>query len=71
MQEYTQKNNNTTPEYETIGVSGPQHKPIFEVSVRYNNEELARATGHTKKEAQQNCAYIACEKLGLTEGDNK
>lgn len=67
LQEYTQKNNNTTPEYKTINVSGPQHKPIFEVSVSYKNEELARATGNTKKEAQQNCAYKACEKLGLTD----
>lgn len=66
LQEYTQKNNNLTPVYKTLGVTGPQHKPVFEVSVSYNDEELARATGHTKKEAQQNCAYLACEKLGLT-----
>lgn len=68
LQEYTQKNSNVTPEYKTLNVTGPQHKPVFEVSVTYNSEELARATGHTKKEAQQNCAYKACEKLGLTEG---
>lgn len=67
LQEYTQKNDNTTPEYKTLSVTGPQHKPIFEVSVSYNNEELARCIGHTKKEAQQNCAYKACEKLGLTD----
>ena len=66
LQEYTQKNSNTTPQYKTISVTGPQHKPVFEVSVSYNNEELARAVGNTKKEAQQNCAYLACEKLGLT-----
>lgn len=67
LQEYTQKNSNITPEYKTLSVTGPQHKPVFEVSVTYNNEELARGIGKTKKEAQQNCAYKACEKLGLTE----
>lgn len=71
LQEYTQKQDNITPEYKTIDISGPQHKPVFEVSVSYNDEELARATGCTKKEAQQNCAYIACEKLGLTERECK
>ena len=70
LQEYTQKINNVTPEYTTISITGPQHKPVFEVSVTYNNEELATAKGHTKKEAQQNCAYMACVKLGIVkEGD--
>lgn len=71
LQEYTQKNDNITPVYKTLNVTGPQHKPVFEVSVSYNDEELARAIGHTKKEAQQNCAYLACEKLGLTERECK
>lgn len=67
LQEYTQKQKNVTPVYKTINVTGPQHKPLFEVSVSYDNEELAVGVGHTKKEAQQNCAYKACVQLGLTE----
>ena len=67
MQEYTQKQKNVTPVYKTLNVTGPQHKPVFEVSVSYDNKELAVAVGHTKKEAQQNCAYKACVQLGLTE----
>lgn len=67
LQEYTQKQKNVTPVYKTLNVTGPQHKPLFEVSVSYDNEELAVAIGHTKKEAQQNCAYKACVQLGLTE----
>lgn len=70
LQEYTQKQDNITPVYTTISVTGPQHKPIFEVSVSHLGEELARDFGSTKKEAQQNCAYKACEKLGLTEEED-
>lgn len=67
LQEYTQKQKNVTPVYKTLNVTGPQHKPVFEVSVSYDNQELAIGVGHTKKEAQQNCAYKACVQLGLTE----
>lgn len=67
LQEYTQKQDNSIPVYTTLGVTGPQHKPVFEVSVTYNDKELARGSGHTKKEAQQNCAFKACVELGLTD----
>ena len=67
LQEYTQKQDNSVPVYTTLGMTGPQHKPVFEVSVTYNEKELARGSGHTKKEAQQNCAFKACVELGLTD----
>lgn len=69
LQEYTQKHKNITPVYKTLNVSGPQHKPVFEVSVTYDDEELAVGTGSTKKEAQQDSAYKACLKLGLAKED--
>ena len=65
LQQYTQAQNKTLPEYRTIGMSGPAHKPIFEVEIFWNNEILAKATGASKKEAQQNCALDACKKLGI------
>lgn len=65
LQEYTQKQNKLLPVYTTLSITGPQHKPSFEVSVSYNDEELARAIGTSKKEAQQHCAYKACVKLGI------
>lgn len=65
LQEYTQKESNQIPEYNTINVSGPMHNPEFEVEVCYNNNQLATAKGKTKKEAQQNCAYQACLNLGI------
>lgn len=65
LQEYTQKESNLLPVYETINISGPNHKPVFEVSVKYNDKEIATGKGFTKKEAQQNCAYQACIELGI------
>lgn len=65
LQQYTQGVDKTLPEYRTIGMSGPAHLPIFEVEVVWQGKILATAQGHTKKEAQQNCAYEACKKLGV------
>jgi len=65
LQEYTQKINNKLPIYTVVNIKGPAHKPIFEVSVSYNDEILATAEGSTKKEAHQNAAYQACVKLGI------
>ena len=65
LQEYTQGQTKTTPVYTIISETGPAHKKIFEVEVRYNNEILAIEKGTSKKEAEQKCAYAACKKLGI------
>ena len=67
LQEYTQKESSILPVYETVNVSGPNHNPVFEVEVSYNNKVLARGLGKSKKEAQQDAAYKACENLGIVE----
>ena len=63
LQQYTQSIDKTLPEYKTINISGPAHKPEFEVAVEWQGKTLATAFGKTKKEAQQNCAYEACKNL--------
>ena len=68
LQEYTQSINKQTPEYILINTSGPAHKRIFEVEVKYCDKILSTASGSSKKEAEQNCAYKACVELGLVEG---
>ena len=65
LQEYTQDKNKQIPEYQVINESGPAHKRVFEVQVIYDNEILATEKGYSKKEAEQKCAYSACERLGL------
>lgn len=65
LQEYTQGLTKNTPVYTVISETGPQHKKIFEVEVKYNGEVLAVEKGNSKKDAEQKCAYSACQKLGI------
>lgn len=65
LQEYTQGLTKETPVYTVINEKGPAHKREFEVEVSYRNEVVAKASGKSKKEAEQKCAYDACKKLGV------
>lgn len=65
LQEYTQRNSKELPEYEIVEESGAAHKKTFTIQVSYKDEILAKASGKTKKQAQQEAAYSACKKLGL------
>ena len=67
LQQYTQGQDKTRPEYIVTSVSGPAHKPVFQVNVIWQNEILATAEGSSKKEAEQTGAYEACKKLGIIE----
>lgn len=71
LQEYTQSKTKELPEYETLSITGPAHKPIFTVQVKYCAKILATAEGKSKKEAEQNCAYQACVNLGIIEDKNE
>ncbi len=63
LQELTQAHMGVTPEYIVVGSSGPDHQKEFEVMVQVNGDELSRAKGKSKKEAQQESARLALEKL--------
>ncbi len=59
LQELTQAHFGTTPEYKLVGSSGPDHKKEFTIAVIVDHKEYARASGKSKKTAQQEAAYIA------------
>lgn len=63
LQEVTQAQIGTVPKYELISSSGPDHKKSFEMAVLLNGKEIARATGNSKKAAEQACALKALEML--------
>ncbi len=65
LQEYTQKRNSELPEYTIVNTLGPAHNPIFEAEVSYEGKVLARGKGKSKKEAHQDAAYKACQKLKI------
>lgn len=67
LQEYTQSVNQTTPVYEVVASSGPQHNKTFVVEVSFHDEILAKGEGKSKKDAEQHAAYEACKKLGVIE----
>jgi ribonuclease-3 len=63
LQEYTQGVNKKIPTYTVVEEKGPAHNKVFTVEVSYDGRVLARGSGHTKKEAEQNAAAAACEVL--------
>ncbi len=65
LQEYMQSTEKRLVEYRTLEVTGPAHDPCFLVGVYFDEEELARGEGHTKKEAEVNAAKNALSKLAV------
>ena len=63
LQELVQGRNRPLPEYRVVGAIGPDHQKLFDVEVLVAGEPLARATGPSKKEAEQEAARIALSRL--------
>jgi ribonuclease-3 len=63
LQELLQSRDIALPEYRLVGTLGPDHSKMFQVAVVVRGEALAEATGPSKKEAEQEAARIALEKL--------
>ena len=53
------------PQYRLVGTFGPDHEKRFEVEVLVGGESLARASGPSKKEAEQEAAKRALENLRI------
>jgi ribonuclease-3 len=63
LQEYLQSHDYALPEYRIAGTVGPDHRKLFQVEVVVRGEAIAAATGPSKKEAEQEAARAALEKL--------
>ncbi len=63
LQELTQARFGITPEYIVMASRGPDHLKEFEMGVFIEGKEYARATGKSKKIAQQVAAEIAVKLL--------
>lgn len=63
LQEYLQKENLPLPVYKTITSRGPEHKRSFTVEVYSLEKVLAKATGYSKKNAEQRAAQKTLKKL--------
>ncbi|MBI4486170.1 MAG: ribonuclease III, partial [Acidobacteria bacterium] len=65
LQEFVQARERPLPEYRLVGTVGPDHSKHFQVEVVVGGESLARGSGASKKEAEQESARIALEKLRI------
>jgi ribonuclease-3 len=65
LQEYLQSHDQPLPEYHLAGTLGPDHRKLFQVELRVRGETLSEGTGASKKEAEQEAARLALEKLRI------
>jgi ribonuclease-3 len=63
LQELLQARDMPLPEYRLIGAIGPDHQKQFHVEVIVRKESISRAIGSSKKEAEQEAAKGALERL--------
>ncbi len=66
LQELVQEQHKVTPSYKVIKEEGPDHQKTFTVGVFIGEEELARASGMSKQEAETKAALDAAAKLKTT-----
>jgi ribonuclease III len=64
LQERLQALGRGLPDYRIAGEAGPDHRKLFSIEVVVRGEVLGAATGKAKKEAEQEAARLALEKLG-------
>ena len=63
LQERLQSAGLPLPEYRVTGESGPDHSKVFRVEVCVRGEKFAEADGRTKKDAEQEAARLALDRL--------
>ena len=61
LQEYSLKIFKVLPIYKLISNTGPRHKPLFKVAVKLKNTKFFTAEGTSKKDAEQNAAFLCFE----------
>ncbi|HVH29813.1 MAG TPA: ribonuclease III [Vicinamibacterales bacterium] len=66
LQELVQARGEPLPEYRLVASSGPDHRKQFHVEVAISGEPIAEAMGSSKKEAEQEAAKLALERLRST-----
>ena len=63
LQERVQSRGDAPPEYVVVAETGPDHHKTFQVQVRVGGQPIADATGRSKKEAEQEAARLALQRL--------
>lgn len=64
LQEIVQRDNSSVLEYKLLEEVGPDHLKLFSSAVYIDGSMMGKASGHSKKEAEQLAAFEALKKLG-------
>ena len=64
LQEWLQERYTEGPAYRLLVEEGPAHSRRFQAGVHHREEELGTGWGRSKKEAEQEAARVALDKLG-------
>tara|TARA_Y100000389_G_C17466228_1_gene525878 strand:- start:4895 stop:5566 length:672 start_codon:yes stop_codon:yes gene_type:complete len=67
---YSQKQRESTLEYELIDELGPSHAKLFRIQVKFDGKVMGVGCGSTRKEAEQQGARETITILGLHSKDN-
>lgn len=67
LQQYTQSDSKSLPEYVLLSETGKAHDKTYEVCVIYNEQTLGTGIAKTKKEAEKIAAYNAIKKLKISQ----
>lgn len=59
LQEMTQKLYHSLPNYKLVEIQGPDHDRLFKVSLYFENRQISKGIGKSKKEAEQQAARAA------------
>lgn len=65
LQEYLQNKFKHLPKYIVLREFGPQHKKKYYIAVNFKNKTLAIGQGSSKKQAEENAAKNALQKLRI------
>lgn len=63
FQEWAQENKNTTPHYQVLSQSGPDHDKKFIIGVYLGKELIAKGRGKSKQQAETQAAQNATHKI--------
>ena len=66
LQEYSQKKFKIIPQYNVVNTEGPDHRRKFYVNVKVRKKTYGPGVGESKKQAEQEAAYIALSALKMT-----
>jgi ribonuclease III len=67
LQEKVQEVHRRTPAYELVKEEGPDHDKTFSVNILLDNKILGSGSGKSKKQAEQEAARVALERLDAEE----